>query len=350
MTMQTAKDQSVMNPKQISVGVVGLGFMGCSITTCLLIAGHPVVGIASTPEDLKTAAKLVRDHLSLSLEKGICEEQPTYYFENLIITEDYNLLKDKHLVIETVIEDVAIKKQVYKKIESVVSENAILTSNTSAIPISLLQEELRVPKRFFGLHWGVPAHTAPSVEIICGDTSDQEQAEWLYKLSYCWNKEPMLLRKDIRGFIRNRLAYAMYREAFYLVENGYASVEDVDQACRHGLGGWTSFVGCFRWMDLTGISSYQTVMKDLFPTLHNGIEVPKLLDTIVKSGGNGISNGNGFYQYTPEEARLWQERQQEFSYDIRQLKQKYSKDAIKNKLELEEKKRSNVGTVPMQPK
>jgi 3-hydroxybutyryl-CoA dehydrogenase len=347
--METGKNKSMINSKEISVGVVGLGFMGCSITACLLMAGHSVVGIAPTPVDLKTAEEHIREHLVLSLEKGICREQPIYYLENLIITEDYNLLKDTHLVIETVIEDMMIKKQVYKNIESVVTDRTIITSNTSAIPISTLQEELRQPNRFFGLHWSVPAHTTRSVEIVCGDASDQKQAEWLYELSKCWGKEPMLLRKDIRGFIRNRLMYALYREAFYLVENGYASTEDVDKACRYGIGNWVNFVGCFRWMDLVGLPAFHAVMKDLFPTLHNGTEVPTLIDNIIKSGGKGILNGNGFYQYTPEEARLWQETQQKFSYDIRQLSQKYPDDLVKKTLEQKEKDGSDADTVSSKP-
>ncbi|CAF2739504.1 unnamed protein product [Rotaria sp. Silwood2] len=261
--METEVNKSMINCKELRVGVVGLGFMGCSITTF--------------------------------------------------------------------------------------ADHTIITSNTSAIPISVLQEDLRLPNRFFGLHWGVPAHTARSVEIICGNTSDQEQAKWLYQLSHFWGKEPMLLRKDIRGFIRNRLMYALYREAFYLVENGYASIENVDRACRNGPGNWITFVGCFRWMDLTGIPAYHTVMQDLFPTLCNSTEVPKLIDKIVKSDGQGIINGNGFYQYTTEEACLWRETHQKFSYDIRELAQKYPEDVVKRKLELQEKDQSNFDIVFLQP-
>ncbi|CAF0917565.1 unnamed protein product [Rotaria sordida] len=102
-------------------------------------------------------------------------------------------------------------------------------------------------------------------------------------------------------------------------------------------------------MDLTGIPAYHTVIKDLFPTLHNGTEVPKLIDNIVKSGGKGITNGNGFYQYTPEEARLWRETHQEFSYDIRELMHKYPGDVVKRKSEQQEKDRSNADTLSLQP-
>ena len=126
--------------------------------------------------------------------------------------------------------------------------------------------------------------------------------------------------------------YALYREAFNLVENGYATVEDVDRACRNNAGYWMTLVGVFRWMDLTGVPAYHTVMKDLFPTLSNQTEVPTLIDDIVKAGGKGVLNAQGFYDYTPEEARLWQETYEEFSYDIRRLALKYPADVVKKKL------------------
>ena len=145
--------------------------------------------------------------------------------------------------------------------------------------------------------------------------------------------EPTLVRKDIRGFITNRLMYAMYREAFYLVENGYATVEDVDRACRNNAGYWMTLVGVFRWMDLTGVAAYHTVMKDLFPVLSNSTEMPSLIDRIVKDGGRGVANGKGFYTYTEEEARQWERTFQEFSYEIKRLAEKYPADVVKKELE-----------------
>ncbi|CAF3679484.1 unnamed protein product [Adineta steineri] len=333
----TNENSSSIVPADIPVSVVGLGLMGCSITTCLLIAGHSVVAVAPLSIDLETAENRIRQHLVQSFEQEICSEQADYYLKSLTITEDYNLLKDTRLVIECTLEDITIKKQIYQNIENIVDDSTIITSNTSAIPISLLQQETRIPSRFLGLHWAEPSHTTRFLEIICGDKTDQEKAEWLYKLSHYWSKEPTLVRKDIRGFITNRLMYALYREAFYLVENGYASVDDVDRACRNNAGYWMTLVGCFRWMDLTGIPAYHAVMKDLLPTLHNGTEIPKLIDDIVNTGGKGILNGNGFYNYTPEEARLWRETFEEFSYDIRRLALKYPVDIVKKKLEEEKK-------------
>ncbi|WP_018616939.1 3-hydroxyacyl-CoA dehydrogenase family protein [Segetibacter koreensis] len=322
--------------KEIGVGVVGLGLMGCSITTCLLMAGHPVVAVAPISDDLKHAESRVRNHLLKSREQGLVNEVPEYYMKHLTITEDYSLLKNCKLVIECTIENEAIKKSVYSKVESVIADDALMTSNTSAIPISLLQKLTNRPERFFGLHWAEPSHTTRFLEVICGELSDVKKGEYLYELSHFWGKEPTLVRKDIRGFITNRLMYAMYREAFYLVENGYATVEDVDRACRNNAGYWMTLVGVFRWMDLTGVPAYHNVIKELFPTLCNSTEMPKLIDDIVKAGGKGVANAHGFYSYTPEEAKLWEETFTAFSYEIRNLALKYPADVVKRKLKEKE--------------
>lgn len=322
-----------IDTKNLRTGVVGLGLMGCSITTCLLIAGHPVVAVAPIPDDLKNARNRITEHLRKSKEEGLVNNSPDHYLARLIITEDYDSLKHCSLVIECTIENIDIKRSVYEKIERVVAAGTLLTSNTSAIPISMLQKQTKYPERFFGLHWTEPSHTTRFLEIICGDLSDVSKAEYLYNLSHQWGKEPILVRKDIRGFITNRLMYAMYREAFYLVENGYATIEDVDRSCRNNAGYFMTLVGVFRWMDLTGVPAYHTVMKDLFPTLNNDTAVPRLIDDIVRKGGRGVANAHGFYEYTEEEARLWEETFKEFTYEIRKLALKYPADVVKKKLE-----------------
>lgn len=321
-----------IDTQTLPVGVVGLGLMGCSITTCLLMAGHPVIALAPIPDDLVHAEQRILEHLQRSQSAGLISKPATNYLSSLLITQDYGRLSDCRIVIECTVETLEIKAVVYKKIEAVIDENVILTSNTSAIPISLLQAHTTHPARFFGLHWAEPSHTTRFLEIICGESSDVALGEYLYAIAHQWGKEPTLVRKDIRGFITNRLMYAMYREAFHLVEHGYASVEDVDRACRNNAGYWMTLVGVFRWMDLTGIAAYHNVMKDLFPTLSNSTAVPDLINDIVESGGRGVANAKGFYHYTPEEARLWEETFTEFSYEIRQLALKYPADVVKRKM------------------
>lgn len=322
-----------MNTYEIPVSVVGLGLMGCSIATCLLIAGHPVVALAPIPEDLLHAEERIRGHLIKAYSNGLITEEPGFYTKNLTISESYSSLSPCQLVIECTIENLDIKASVYQKIEEHISETAILTSNTSAIPISTLQKLTQFPGRFLGLHWAEPAHTTRFLEIICGDESDINKGEYLYQLSHNWGKEPILVRKDIAGFITNRLMYAMYREAISLVENGYATVEDVDRSCRNNAGYFMTFVGIFRWMDLTGLAAYHTVMQRLNHTLNNNQAVPELIDKIVREGGRGVSNSHGFYDYEPGEAKLWEETFSQFSYEIRNLALKYPHDVVKKKLE-----------------
>ncbi len=317
--------------KETPVAVVGLGLMGCSIVTCMLLAGHPVVAVAPVSVDLLHAENRIKTHLQKSFDNELVQHEPEHYLKNLQITEDYALLKDCKLVIECTLENIEIKEAVFKKIEAVISPEALLTSNTSAIPISTLQKLVKHQERFLGLHWAEPAHTTRFLEIICGDNTDIKNGEYLYELSHHWQKEPILVRKDIAGFICNRLMYAMYREAISLVENGYATVEDVDRSCRNNAGYFMTFVGIFRWMDLTGVPAYHAVMQQLLPTLNNSTDVPELIDKIVREGGKGVANDHGFYDYEPGEGKLWTETFNKFTYEVRELAMRYPHDVVRQK-------------------
>src|SRR5690606_30758823 len=146
-----------------------------------------------------------KEHLIGAYHEGLIHHDHHFYLKNLTITSDYGKLADCRLVLECVIEDENVKQAIYKQIEDVVTVDALITTNTSAIPISVLQKKTRNPERFFGLHWLEPSHTTRFLEIICGDLSDREKGKYLYELSHHWQKEPTLLLKDIRGFITNRL-------------------------------------------------------------------------------------------------------------------------------------------------
>ncbi|MRI01275.1 3-hydroxyacyl-CoA dehydrogenase family protein [Kriegella sp. EG-1] len=309
-----------------TIGIVGLGLMGSSIAAALLINGQKVIAVAPIVSKIdKSAPDRIRHSLEECYSEGITTKRPDELLENITYTSDYIGLKNCWLVMECVFENLAIKQEVFKKIEACVSDEVIITSNTSAMPISMLQNHFRVPERFFGMHWAEPSYTSPFLEIVCGEKSPITIGEQLHAIAKEWGKEPTLVRKDIRGFITNRIMYAMYREAFHLVENGYATVADVDRACKNDGGHWMAFCGLFRYMDLTGLKAYHAVMKDLFPELSNQKTVPKLIDDIAKADGNGIFNGKGFYEYTPEEAKKWEETFEKFSFDIHRLTSNYNK-------------------------
>lgn len=313
-----------MSKKQ-PIGTVGLGLMGSSIATCILAAGHPVISLVRTMEHAEAARHRILGYLEELMQEGLLQEDPAMVLKRHVITDDVSLLKGHEVVIESIIENVAEKKAVYAKLESVLSPTAVIESNTSAIPVSILQDGMQYPERMLGIHWAEPAHITRFMEVICGNKSDLSYAQIILTLAESWGKEPSLLKKDIRGFITNRIMYAMLREAFHLVEKGYATVEDVDRSLRNDLGYWITFAGPFRFMDLTGIPAYLTVMKDLFPDLDNSTAAPALMQRVVGDGALGVSNAKGFYPYTPESAEEWEKSFIEFSYDIRKLALKYSK-------------------------
>ena len=309
--------------ERIPIGTVGLGLMGSSIATCILAAGHPVTSLVKDMTKAGEARSRILGFLEQLSGEGILLEDPAIIISRHHITHDVNDLKDHTVIIESIIENIEEKKIVYHNLEAVISPTAIIGSNTSAIPVSVLQQGLQHPERLLGIHWAEPAHITRFMEVICGKDSDIRFAQITIALAESWGKEPSLLKKDIRGFITNRIMYAMLREAFNLVENGYATVEDVDRSLRNDLGYWITFAGPFRFMDITGIPAYLTVMKDLFPELDNTSVTPATMEKLVAAGARGVSNAHGFYPYTKETAEKWEQLFVEFSYDIRKLAEKY---------------------------
>jgi 3-hydroxybutyryl-CoA dehydrogenase len=305
------------------VGVVGLGLMGRSIITCLLAAGHPVTAVTRSLARHKDTRKQILALLREMKGEGLLKQDPKAVIERLTVSEKFEELKGAELVVESIIENFETKKQAIAQLEAVLPAKAIIGSNTSAIPVSLLQEGTKRPERILGIHWAEPAHITRFLEIICGERSRLANAQKVAALATRWGKEPTLVRKDIRGFITNRIMYAMLREAFYLVENGYATPEDVDRSVRNDMGWWITLAGPFRFMDLTGIPAYRAVMQDLLPELASGSEVPELMKKVVDSGALGVANAKGFYKYSEEEAKRWEKRFLEFTYDIRRLARKY---------------------------
>ena len=312
-----------MMSDKVKIGTVGLGLMGSSIVTCLLAAGHEVVSLIRDLKKAPAVKERIEKFLEQLKEEGLLKESPAIIIERFTITDDAKDLAGNEVVIESIVENVNEKKRLFKTLESVLSPTAIIGSNTSAIPVSILQNELKYPGRMLGIHWGEPAHVSKFLEVICGNESDIHHAEKIMKLAEGWGKEPSLIKKDIRGFITNRLMYAMMREAFHLVENDYATYEDIDRACRNDFGYWITFAGPFRFMDITGIPAYLNVMKDLFPELDNSSGTPSSIEKLVASGAKGVANEKGFYPYTKETAEKWEKLFVEFTYEIRKLSAKY---------------------------
>jgi 3-hydroxybutyryl-CoA dehydrogenase len=262
-------------------------------------------------------------------QEGLFRGDPADAARRLTLSLDYRALRGAALVIESTPEDFEAKKEVFRRIEAAVSPAAIIGSNTSAIPISLLQKEARRPGRFVAIHWSEPAHVSRFLEVACGEQTRPAVARRVLRMAENWDKEPALLRRDVRGFISNRCAYALYREAFHIVEQGWATMEDVDRSLRNDIGWWIPFAGPFRYMDLTGGAAYGVVMKDLWPELSCSTQVPESMKRVMAAGGKGVANARGLYRYTQHEAENWEKRYLEFNYDIRRVARKYPSEGGK---------------------
>ncbi len=321
---------SELSTADIPIGVVGVGLMGTSIVSCLLASGHPVVGLESDREQRRRSPEEVRAQLEELIREGFLDSSSSELLERFRITGDLAHLKGSLLVVECISEDIEAKRRTFSAVEKIIPPTAVIGSNTSAIPLTLLQKGMRHPERLLGIHWTEPAHVGRFLEIIMGEETAPEYVEYVTELARLWSKEPTLVRCDIRGFIANRICYAMFREAFHLVESGIAGIEDVDRSLRNDVGYWITFAGPFRYMDLTGVPAYEKVMRDLLPELNNSPEIPRLMKDTVESGAKGISNCRGFYKYTPEEAERWKELFHQFTFEIHRLAKRYPDDAARN--------------------
>lgn len=305
--------------RDISIGIVGLGLMGSSIVASLLAMGYPVKAIAPIHGEKEVGYKRIREHLLLCEKFDILQHDMEAYLSLLTVSSEYSDLRSCSLVVECIVENLGVKETVFRKIAEVTRHDTILASNTSAIPISILQQSVPNPERFIGIHWAEPAFATRFLEIICGNLTDEKTTDAVYALALDWGKEPTILRKDIRGFITNRLMYAVYREIMHLVQKGDTSFEDADRAFRYDAGSWMTLMGIFRRMDYTGLKDAYTACNNIFPVLSNAEDISLQMQKIVDAHARGVQNGKGFFNYTKREADAWMEAFAAFNKDIFQL-------------------------------
>jgi 3-hydroxybutyryl-CoA dehydrogenase len=256
------------------IGLAGLGFLGRGIALCLQQHGIHVVALDSrvrvSHSELLTLASSPED-------LGPCE-----------------------FVIESISEDLSAKEALFDELEKHVGATVPIVSNTSAIPISVLQARRKHPGRFAGMHWAPPAEHTRFLEIVRGDQTDDATIQQTVALALELEKEPGIVNKDIPGFVANRLAYALYREALHLLEEGVADLETIDLLCKNSLGLWAPICGPFRWMDITGGPAlYASAMERIVPTLSNESGVPATMQELRESNGY-------FYSRNVESDEEWQ--------------------------------------------
>ncbi len=206
------------------------------------------------------------------------------------------------IVIECVPENLPLKQQVFNELERFAPPGIPLASNSSGFPISEITKDLKTRNRMLGLHFFMPAHLVPAVEVVCGKATDPGICGHVAELMKLLDKVPIMVKKDIPGFLANRIQHAMMREAFALIDAGMASPEDIDAAVMYGFGLRFLAAGPILQKDMAGLELHYAAAETIYPHLANNSVPSKALAECVAGGKFGMKTGEGFYKWTPQSA------------------------------------------------
>jgi 3-hydroxybutyryl-CoA dehydrogenase len=247
------------------------------------------------------AIKTIKLSLSKMAEKGAIKDSVDTVMSRIKTSNDYNGVVDADLVIEAVFEKIEVKNKALKEISSIVTEKAIIASNTSAIPISQLAAATSRPEKFLGLHFFNPVPLMMAVEVVKGISTSDEVFEFGGDFVRSIGKEPVMVRRDIAGFILNRINMLTNMEAYRLVEQGVATPEDIDKGVRLAFG---RRMGPFETSDLVGLEVQLAAYTNTYEEERDiRFYPPSILRQKVYAGHLGRKTGKGWYEYNPDGTR-----------------------------------------------
>ena len=281
------------------IGIAGAGTMGSGIAQIFGRKGYKVVITDISEEVLDNSRKLVDIFNSSLIEENIITElEAKTAVENISFSTDKSVFCDADLIIEAIIEKMDIKQDFWKEVEEIAKKDAILATNTSGLSIVEISKKVERRERFVGMHFWNPPHIIPLVEIIRGDSTDDETVNVLVELIKIIDKEPVVVQKDAPGFIGNRLQFAAFREALNIVEEGIATPEDVDRAMKYGPGFRYPILGPLETADLGGLDTFYYISSYLFNALSDVKEPQDILKKLMDNKELGVKSKKGFYDYS----------------------------------------------------
>ncbi len=208
--------------------------------------------------------------------------------------------KDAGIVVESYSEDLPLKQGIFAELEALAPADIALASNSSSFPISEIARGLKSRHRMLGLHFFMPAHMVPLVEVVQSEATDPAVAQAVFGLMQDLHRKPVMVAKDIPGFLANRMQHALMREAWSLIERGIATPEDVDIAVRYGFGFRYVAAGPILQKEMSGLDVNYLASSTVFPDLCNDTKPAAILAAKVKAGDIGMKAGKGFYDWPPE--------------------------------------------------
>ncbi len=275
--------------ESMQIAVIGAGTMGARIAAVFAAKGFKVSLYSRTEQSLHNAEKVID-----SIQSGLASSV-------IFTTSLRECLQGAKIVSENIAEVLTLKQQLFQEIEKHVSDDCLLTTNTSSVPVGQIAKVLATPARFIGLHWFNPADVMPMVEIVCGPETHEETRKQAKALCALLDKQTVTINKEAPGFIVNRLQYAMLREALHLVTAGIASIEDVDFAVQSTLAPRWSAMGPLKLMDFAGLDTVKNVAAILLSELSNEDVLPPWLLQRIEQGKLGTKSGEGFYRWSAED-------------------------------------------------
>ena len=296
-----------------SAAIVGGGTMGTDIAA-IFIAGDWAVNIVEPLQDRWFAA-LARIAQSVG-QLGHSPKAMPVRMHAEISELPWNELG---ILVECVPENLEMKRSLFAQMEKLAPVGLPLASNSSSFPISDIGRGLKSRERMLGLHFFMPAHLVPAVEVIRGEATDPALCEQCSALMRSLGKVPVNVKKDVPGFLANRLQHALAREAFAMIDAGLASAEDVDAAVRFGFGLRYLAAGPILQKDIAGLDIHCAAARTMYPSLANNIVPSAALSEKIAAGKLGMKTGEGFYQWTPESAAREKARYEQALLDALKL-------------------------------
>jgi 3-hydroxybutyryl-CoA dehydrogenase len=295
---------------QARIAVIGAGLMGHGIAQVFALAGHNV----TITDKFKPTLDGAKDRILANL-RDLGENERA--IEKVTTQGDLGAaVKDADYVVEAVLEDLALKQEIFAEVEKHVRADTILASNTSVIPITQIMQKLQKRERALGTHWWNPPFLVPLVEVIETEWTSPEAVDFTMKLHRDIGKKPAHVKKDVPGFIGNRLQHALWREAISLVENGICDAETVDEVVKASFGRRLAVLGPIENADMVGTDLTLAIHKTVLPAIDGRPAASPYLEKLVADGKLGFKSGEGF--------RSWNATQQA---ELRQKVVKHLKNA-----------------------
>jgi 3-hydroxybutyryl-CoA dehydrogenase len=283
-------------PAQQKITVVGAGLMGSGIAQVSAQAGHQVVLRDVTQDALSRGRSGIEASYARFVAKGkLTQDDADAALARIQTTTELDAAADSDIVVEAIFEDVQVKSALFADLDRICREGAILATNTSAIPITQIAAATQRPESVVGTHFFSPVPMMQLCELVRGYKTSDETLAAARAFAESVGKTCVVVNRDVAGFVTTRLIAALVVEAVKLVENGVATAEDVDTACRLGFG---HAMGPLATADLTGVDILRNATRNIYTeTQDEKFNPPETLNRMVTAGEIGRKAGRGFYQY-----------------------------------------------------